>query len=274
MVAAVTAAAWAGHARRPVPRRLRALALLWPALVLLPVLLPAEARCQQAAGAPPQNAKPAAFVPRALSRFQRQEVEWLLEQRLPCLGCHRIRGQGGTIGPDLTDVGSRRTPGFIYGMIADPQGTLPGSRMPRTVMPERWIELLAQYLVSLKGSETRAPLEDPRGTPGDRGWAAIEDPAALYRQACAPCHGVEGKGDGYNAANLPVRPTAHADSAYLATRPDDTLFDGIFAGGYILNKSPRMPAFGASLSREQIRGLVRYLRQLCRCRGPEWEGRR
>ena len=74
-------------------------------------------------------------------------------------------------------------------------------------------------------------------------------------------------------ANLPVRPTVHADSGYMAQRPDDTLFDGIFAGGYILNKSNRMPAWGETLSREQIWALVGYLRKLCRCRGPEWAGR-
>jgi mono/diheme cytochrome c family protein len=56
----------------------------------------------------------------------------------------------------------------------------------------------------------------------------------------------------------------------MARRPDDTLFDGIFAGGYILNESNRMPAWGETLSREQIRALVGYLRKLCRCRGPEW----
>ena len=40
-----------------------------------------------------------------------------------------------------------------------------------------------------------------------------------------------------NAASLPIRPTAHADAAYLATRADDTLYDGIASGGAILNRS-------------------------------------
>ena len=56
----------------------------------------------------------------------------------------------------------------------------------------------------------------------------------------------------------------------MSTRPDDTLFDGISAGGFILNRSARMPPFGEMLSRDQIWGLVRYLRELCRCEGPRW----
>ncbi len=56
----------------------------------------------------------------------------------------------------------------------------------------------------------------------------------------------------------------------MATRPDDTLFDGIAVGGYILDKSHRMPGFGELLTSGQIRGLVRHLRTLCRCEGPAW----
>lgn len=253
--------------RRPA-RRGCDLATLWLAGAALLAIPAPEARGQQPS---PRRAEPATFQPRPLSGFERRQAEWLLERRLPCLGCHRLRGAGGIIGPDLTEVGSRRSPGFLYGMVTDPAKTLPGSRMPRTPMPPRWAELVAQYLVSLRGSGTPA-ITDPAGVPGTPSWAALEDPAELYRQACAPCHGPQGRGDGYNAAHLPVRPTAHADSAYMATRPDDTLFDGIFAGGYILNRSARMPAFGETLSREQIWGLVRYLRELCRCRGPAWAG--
>ncbi len=56
----------------------------------------------------------------------------------------------------------------------------------------------------------------------------------------------------------------------MSLRPDDTLFDAIAAGGYILGKSNRMPAFGQTLSNAEMRGLVRYIRELCRCEGPAW----
>ncbi|MBI2536097.1 MAG: cytochrome c, partial [Gemmatimonadetes bacterium] len=59
----------------------------------------------------------AQFAPRPLSRFDQQKAEWLLRERLSCLGCHRLEGQGGAIGPDLTDVADRRSAEFIFRMI-------------------------------------------------------------------------------------------------------------------------------------------------------------
>jgi mono/diheme cytochrome c family protein len=37
-----------------------------------------------------------------------------------------------------------------------------------------------------------------------------------------------------------------------------------------MNRSPRMPAYGTTLSPAQIRALVRHIRSLCQCRGPGW----
>ena len=56
----------------------------------------------------------------------------------------------------------------------------------------------------------------------------------------------------------------------MSERPDDTLYDGIAGGGYILDKSPLMPAFSQLLSREQIRALVGHIRTLCACEQPAW----
>jgi len=84
------------------------------------------------------------------------------------------------------------------------------------------------------------------------------------------CHGASGDGKGYNAKFLPKAPINHADKTYMSTKPDDTLYDGIHAGGYILNKHYFMPPWGQSLSHEEIRQLVTYMRKLCQCEGPAW----
>ena len=212
-------------------------------------------RVQGAPGTPP-------WTPRVLSPFDVAKAEWLLRNRLPCLGCHELGGEGGRIGPSLSALKGQRTPGHVYSMIRDPQGSI----MPRVPMNDRTLELIASYLVQREPAHGTPP-----STPADRpNNAQTGVTEALYARSCAPCHGVAGAGDGYNAPFLPVRPTAHADKAYMSRRPDDALFDAIYAGGFTMNRSNRMPPFGQTLAREQIWSLVRYLRVLCRCEGPAW----
>jgi mono/diheme cytochrome c family protein len=162
-------------------------------------------------------------------------------------------------------------------MIRDPQGTVPHTIMPRVPMPQETLELIANYLVQVAGSRYpqsqraqaahRTPPQPPEPAPATE---PAEPAPVLYARFCSRCHGAQGHGDGDNVAYLPVRPTAHADSAYMSRRSDDALFDATYAGGYIMNRSNRMPPFGETLTRDQIWELVRYLRTLCRCEGPAW----
>lgn len=201
----------------------------------------------------------------SLSPFSRGKAETLLREHLPCLGCHKLNGEGGSIGPDLSTVRERRSAPYIAAMIADPQRVVPGSVMPMTRMPDATRDLIARYLAALPGDAADAPTPAPQPTA-----AASIDAPALYAKWCAACHGASGRGDGPNAANLPVRPTAHASRDVMSARPDDSLYDTIAGGGAIMNRSPRMPAFGATLTPSEIRSLVRHIRTLCRCEGPAW----
>lgn len=223
----------------------------------------AQARASQGDGA-------AAPLPSLspLSPFAVRKAETLLREQLPCLGCHMLGGEGGRIGPDLTTVRMRRSAAYIAAMVTDPQATVPGASMPRVMMLESTRSLVIRYLASRAGAASGpAP---STSLPAAAAGPDAADGAALYARWCAACHGATGKGDGPNAANLPVRPAVHADAKAMAQRPDDSLFDTIAGGGAIMNRSPRMPPFGGTLSPSDIRAVVSHIRSLCRCQGPDW----
>jgi mono/diheme cytochrome c family protein len=215
---------------------------------------------------------PASSGAQSLSAFSKQKAERLLKDHLPCLGCHKLNGDGGTIGPDLTTVRERRSPAYIVAMISDPQRVVPGSAMPRILMPESTRLLISQYLAERPGSasDNGAAVTRPATPEGRAATPTTPDGPALYARLCASCHGTSGKGDGPNALNLPLKPAVHSSGDAMSARPDDSLFDTIASGGAVMNRSPRMPAFGATLSAAEIRALVRHIRTLCRCEGPAW----
>ncbi|MBT3328209.1 MAG: cytochrome c [Gemmatimonadales bacterium] len=203
-----------------------------------------------------------------LTAFERSRTERFLKDRLACLGCHRLGSEGGAIGPALDQLADRSDLDYVVRMIQNPSGTVPGTLMPRQPMPALEARRLATYLMTTSSltivppAQTQAP---PALAPG-----AQEDGPALYARHCAACHGESGAGDGWNAANLPTSPTAHADAVLMSARADDTLYDGISAGGFVLDRSNLMPAFGELLSPTQIRALVAHIRTLCACEGPPW----
>lgn len=209
------------------------------------------------------------FSAKPLSLFAKTKAQTLLAEKLPCLGCHQLGEQGGRIGPGFAHIKSRLQPDFVYRFVRDPHGLLPEGNMPKILMPEKTEELILNFLLQNENAAGEPAylslIDNPLVSPEGRSEEERD-----YRRYCASCHGEKGDGRGYNAKFLPMPPTSHADAVHMSQRPDDTLFDGIYAGGYILNKSPLMPAWGQKLNHAEIRGLVAYLRQLCQCQGPSW----
>lgn len=73
-----------------------------------------------------------------------------LYQSHGCSGCHMINGIGGTTGPDLSHVGSKRDRAWLNGHFKDPDDFVKDSAMPKVEAPEKDIEELTNYMLSLK----------------------------------------------------------------------------------------------------------------------------
>ena len=82
----------------------------------------------------------------------------------------------------------------------------------------------------------------------------------LYLGLCATCHGSDGRGS-WRAALFLVRPGNLADGERLGRRSDQYLVDIIKHGGAPIGR-PGMPAFGSTISDEEIEELARYIRGL------------
>ena len=69
-----------------------------------------------------------------------------------CIACHKVYGQGGPSGPDLSRVGAVRTErAWLRGFLKDPAALVPGSRMPPfDDLTEDEVRSLMAYLLSLK----------------------------------------------------------------------------------------------------------------------------
>jgi cytochrome c551/c552 len=80
-------------------------------------------------------------------------------QAAGCLACHKLEGQGQTIAPDLTHVGSRRDAESIRKKVLDPMSSIAkgyeklAGIMPKTfgtMMNAAQLEALAQFLAAHK----------------------------------------------------------------------------------------------------------------------------
>ena len=57
----------------------------------------------------------------------------LFETKGNCLACHVVRGQGGVAGPELTEIGARRSPTYLRAAVLDPNAVTPEGFLVVTV---------------------------------------------------------------------------------------------------------------------------------------------
>ncbi len=74
--------------------------------------------------------------------------------KLGCSGCHRIHGEGGMVGPDLSYVGDSRDADWLIRHFKNPRAVVPDSIMPAYSLPNTELKQLTAYLVGLKRSRS------------------------------------------------------------------------------------------------------------------------
>ncbi len=67
-----------------------------------------------------------------------------------CLGCHKIGENGNTLGPNLTEIGSRLGRDAIARTLVNPTSPMPSYQALRDENPEQFSKLV-NYVASLKG---------------------------------------------------------------------------------------------------------------------------
>lgn len=82
----------------------------------------------------------------------------------------------------------------------------------------------------------------------------------IYQARCAPCHGVDGRGDGPSAAAMNPKPRNHQDKEYMNNLTNEHLFSLLKAGG-AAKGMPLMPSFG-TLSDDELKHTIAFLRSL------------
>jgi mono/diheme cytochrome c family protein len=128
-----------------------------------------------------------------------------------CLGCHRARGLGGILGPDLTQQGEKTKHEYSFQNIRgeqsisnwlkehfkDPEMVSPGSQMLKINLEEGDLEALATFVMGFAKPDipmeyfSLSTLREFKGEreelPGKEGFAYL----------CSACHGKQGEGKSY-----------------------------------------------------------------------------
>jgi mono/diheme cytochrome c family protein len=159
-----------------------------------------------------------------------------------------------------------------------------GGRFVRRTSWAAGVAILGLLAAACGPSESNAPGEQPApppaAAPAAPAPAAPSSPpaapaaaaahgdaargAALYQTYCASCHGPRGDGDGPVGASLNPQPAKHSDGSYMNALSNEHLFRVIEEGGAAVGKSPLMAPWGGTLSDEQIRDVVAYVRSLAK----------
>ncbi len=153
------------------------------------VIVPQPAKAEAQTQAPP----PSSSAPSDQVMAGRPDVGKELFKKHECLNCHSVRGQGGSQGPDLAQIGLRRSPEWLTNFIYDPSELFPESPMPRPEWKsEQEVADVVAFLLTLKREVPKEKILQAKASEIEKGEALVQ------AYDCRACHTIgEGGVSGY-----------------------------------------------------------------------------
>jgi mono/diheme cytochrome c family protein len=106
-----------------------------------------------------------------------------------CIGCHKLNGAGGVIGPELDKVGASRSPEWLLKHFKNPAAVTPGSAMPPIKASDADLDALTLYVLSFTDEPLSAYYVSMKTIPGPAAGRRL-----FEEKGCLGCHSIGGKG--------------------------------------------------------------------------------
>ena len=189
-----------------------------------------------------------------------------------CLGCHKLGGRGGLLGPALDRVGDKSKHSLPFAHIEgerqvwtwhrehlrSSQKVVPGSKMPAVDLEDEAIDALTAYLLSLRSTNLTEQLT-PRDRYKERYRIWHTQPlsgAEIYQQFCYACHEEGTETVFHDTLDVTIPSIRHPD-----------LLAVVSAGFFVRSTrqgrpGTTMPAWGpegGGLSEEELERIAEYL---------------
>lgn len=161
-----------------------------------------------------------------------------------CIGCHKLHGTGGVIGPELDKVGAVHSPEWLVKHFKNPSSVSPGSAMPPIRVSEEDLQALTLYVLSFTGEDLSAYYVSMKTIPGP-----LVGRRLFEEKGCTGCHSIGGKGGTVGPALDKV-----------AERRNPEWIMQHFRNPQSVSPGSVMPQF--DLTEQQVRALTEFLLSL------------
>ncbi|KPK86899.1 MAG: hypothetical protein AMS27_04100 [Bacteroides sp. SM23_62_1] len=148
-----------------------------------------------------------------------------------CLGCHRARGVGVTVGPDLTEQGEKTKHEYNFQNVKgeqtvsnwlkehfrDPEMVSPGSQMLKISLQEEELEALVTFVMGLARPEIPYTYYSVETLNELKGARNLLNGIQIFQYCCSACHGKEREGKNYNEYKTGVPALSNRDFLSMAS---------------------------------------------------------